>query len=81
MVSISDHTAFLAKRLHDGMVKLTHTNGERLCMIHTDHSTCAYGDPKTRKSHLLMIDNLESGGVFDFEIIVASFTRHSLNTI
>ncbi|KAK5109735.1 hypothetical protein LTR62_006575 [Meristemomyces frigidus] len=43
----SMHTADLARRLHDGLVKLRHANGELVCSAYK-HSTSSYNDPATQ---------------------------------
>ncbi|TVY83978.1 Molybdenum cofactor sulfurase [Lachnellula suecica] len=63
MGSISKHTAFLSKRLYDGMVNLAHGNGQRMCVIYTDGSdTCSYGDSKTQGA-TIAFNLMDVGGV------------------
>jgi hypothetical protein len=47
MARISAHTAFLAKKLYDGISTLTHANGLPVCRIYNDPQA-VYGDPKTQ---------------------------------
>ncbi|KAF2091425.1 PLP-dependent transferase [Saccharata proteae CBS 121410] len=47
MQRISAHTAFLSKRMYDGMARLTHWNGVPICRIYKETSS-VYGDPKTQ---------------------------------
>ncbi|KAG4426701.1 hypothetical protein IFR04_000132 [Cadophora malorum] len=50
MMTISQHTSFLAHRLFHGMKTLHHYNGVPLCVIYTDPDRCTYGDATTQGS-------------------------------
>ncbi|KAF2842960.1 molybdenum cofactor sulfurase protein-like protein [Patellaria atrata CBS 101060] len=44
---IAQHTAFLAKRLYDGLSSLRHGNGRSVCKIYKESSS-VYGDPHSQ---------------------------------
>ena len=44
---VSSHTAFLAKRLHDGLIALRHDNGSLVCDLYTD-SASSFEDSRTQ---------------------------------
>jgi molybdenum cofactor sulfurtransferase len=49
MKKISEHTSFLAYRLYQGMVSLSHFNGSPVCVVYNDGpDRSVYGDPVTQ---------------------------------
>ncbi|OAG00478.1 PLP-dependent transferase [Paraphaeosphaeria sporulosa] len=44
---VSNHTAFLASKLYDGLTSLRHGNGTSVCHVYKDASS-TYGDPSTQ---------------------------------
>ncbi|KAL5398468.1 hypothetical protein PMIN02_001482 [Paraphaeosphaeria minitans] len=44
---VSNHTAFLASKMYDGLTSLRHGNGTSVCQVYKDTSS-TYGDPSTQ---------------------------------
>ena len=68
MKDISSHTAFLAKRLYDGLSQLRYPTGALLCHIYKDESAI-YGDPTTQGATVAFNVKRPDGSVIGYTIV------------
>jgi len=65
---ISDHCAYLAQRLYDGLAAFRHANGKPVCHIYKDPSS-SYGDVRTQGPVIAFnILNIQGGWMANSEI-------------
>jgi molybdenum cofactor sulfurtransferase len=65
MSKISAHTAYLAKKLFDGISSLTHSNGLPVCRVYKDLEAI-YGDPKTQGATIAFNIQRDNGALVRF---------------